>query len=103
MPDRRRAGRSTLPDQRTLLSWLFVGRLVLAIGILLGAAGRGPSGRRNRFCTVAVIVALVFTGYGAWHVFLRGRQARGNGFLMVQALVDLGVVTTIVQAIRRNQ
>ena len=37
MPDRRRVPRSTLPDQRTLLSWLFVGRLVLAIGILLGA------------------------------------------------------------------
>ena len=96
MPDRRRAGRSTLPDQRTLLSWLFVGRLVLAIGILLGAGLVWTERPQESFLvTVAVIVALLFTGYGAWHVFLRGRQA-GNGFLMVQALVDLGVVTTIV-------
>src|SRR6476619_3839123 len=96
MPDRRRAGRSTLPDQRTLLSWLFVGRLVLAIGILLGAGLVWTERPQESFLvTVAVIVALVFTGYGAWHVFVRGRPA-GNGFLMVQALVDLGVVTTIV-------
>src|SRR6476661_6445345 len=96
MPDRRRAGRSTLPDQRTLLSWLFVGRLVLAIGILLGAGLVWTERPQESFLvTVAVIVALLFTGYGAWLVFLRGRHA-GNGFLMLQALVDLGVVTTIV-------
>ena len=35
-PDQR-AGRSSLPDQRTLLSWLFIGRLTLAMGILVGA------------------------------------------------------------------
>src|SRR6476660_1546968 len=96
MPDRRRVPRGTLPDQRTLLSWLFVGRLVLAIGILLGAGLVWTERPQESFLvTVAVIVALVFTGYGAWHVFLRGRQA-GNGFLMVQALVDLGGVSTIV-------
>ena len=38
MPDRRRAGRSTLPDQRTLLSWLFVGPA--------GAGRRHPARRR---------------------------------------------------------
>jgi two-component system, NtrC family, sensor histidine kinase PilS len=96
MPDRRRVPRSTLPDQRTLLSWLFVGRLVLAIGILLGAGLVWTERPQESFLvTIAVIVALMFTGYGAWFVFLRNRHA-GNGFLMVQALVDLGVVTTIV-------
>ena len=96
MPDRRRVPRSTLPDQRTLLSWLFVGRLVLAIGILLGAGLVWTERPQESFLvTIAVIIALLFTGYGAWFVFLRGRQA-GNGFLMLQALVDLGVVTTIV-------
>ena len=35
-PDQR-SGRSSLPDQRTLLSWLFIGRLTLAVGSLVGA------------------------------------------------------------------
>jgi two-component system, NtrC family, sensor histidine kinase PilS len=96
MPDRRRAGRSTLPDQRTLLSWLFVGRLVLAIGILLGA-GLVWTVRpeASYLVSVAVLVALIFTAYGAWRVFVR-QAVPGNAFLLVQALVDLGVVTTIV-------
>ena len=96
MPDRRRVGRSTLPDQRTLLSWLFVGRLVLAVGILLGAGLVWTERPQESFLvTVAVVVALLFTGYGAWRVFVR-QQAVGNAFLMFQALVDLAVVTTIV-------
>jgi two-component system sensor histidine kinase PilS (NtrC family) len=45
--------------------------------------------------TVAVLIALTFTAYGAWTVFVRNRQP-GNTFLLVQAMVDLGVVTTIV-------
>src|SRR4051812_48934657 len=96
MPDRRRVGRSTLPGQRTLLSWLFVGRLVLAVGILLGAGLVWTERPQESFLvTIAVVIALLFTGYGAWRVFLR-EQPAGNAFLMVQALVDLGVVTTIV-------
>jgi two-component system, NtrC family, sensor histidine kinase PilS len=96
MPDRRRVGRSTLPDQRTLLSWLFVGRLVLSVGILLGAGLVWTERPQESFLvTIAVTVALLFTGYGGWWVFLRNRRA-GNGFLLLQALVDLGVITTIV-------
>jgi two-component system, NtrC family, sensor histidine kinase PilS len=96
MPDRRRVGRSTLPDQRTLLSWLFVGRLVLSVGILLGAGLVWTERPQESFLvTLAVVIALLFTGLGAWRVFLQQRPA-GNGFLMVQALVDLGVITTIV-------
>ena len=96
MPDRRRVGRSTLPDQRTLLSWLFVGRLVLAVGILLGAGLVWTERPQESFLvTISVVVALLFTGYGAWRVFVRPQYV-GNTFLMVQALVDLAVVTTIV-------
>ena len=96
MPDRRRVGRSTLPDQRTLLSWLFVGRLVLAVGILLGAGLVWTERPQESFLvTISVVVALLFTGYGAWRVFVRPQHV-GNTFLMVQALVDLAVVTTIV-------
>ncbi len=77
MPDRRRVGRSTLPDQRTLLSWLFVGRLVLAVGILLGAGLVWTERPQESFLvTVAVVIALLFTGYGAWLVFVRQQEAR---------------------------
>ena len=94
--DRRRAGRSSLPDQRTLLSWLFVGRLVLAVGVLLGAGLVWAERPRESFLvSIAVVVALTFTAYGAWAAFLR-RRTSGNTFLFIQALVDLGVVTTIV-------
>ena len=78
MPDRRRVGRSTLPDQRTLLSWLFVGRLVLAVGILLGAGLVWTERPQESFLvTIAVVVALLFTGYGAWRG-VRPRPAGGQ-------------------------
>jgi two-component system sensor histidine kinase PilS (NtrC family) len=103
LPDRRGAGRSTLPDQRTLLSWLFVGRLVLAVGVLLGAGlvwNERP--QESRLVSAAVVVALLFTAYGAWAVFLRQRRP-GHGFLFLQAAIDLGVVTTIVHIVGQPQ
>jgi two-component system sensor histidine kinase PilS (NtrC family) len=96
MPDRRRARRSTLPGQRTLLSWLFLGRVVLGIGVLLGAGLVWAERPRESFLVSSVVlVALLFTAYGAWAVLRRPRPA-GKGFLLGQALVDLLVVTTVV-------
>ena len=96
VPERRRPGKNTLPDQRTLLTWLFVGRLVLATGVLLGAGLVWTERPQESFIvSVAVVFALVFTGYGAGTVFLLNRKP-GNAFFMVQALVDLGLVTTVV-------
>jgi PAS domain-containing protein len=96
VPDRRRPGKNTLPDQRTLLTWLFVGRLILATGVLLGAGLVWTERPQESFIvSVAVVFALVFTGYGAGTVFLL-RRTPTNTFLLVQAFVDLGLVTTIV-------
>jgi two-component system, NtrC family, sensor histidine kinase PilS len=96
VPDRRRPGKNTLPDQRTLLTWLFVGRLVLATGVLLGAGLVWTERPQESFIvSVAVVFALVFTGYGAGTVFLLNRRP-GNAFFLIQALVDLGLVTTVV-------
>jgi len=93
--DSRRVGR-TLPGQRTLLSWLFLGRLVLAVGVLLGAGLVWTERPEESFLvSIAVVIALTFTAYGAYVVLVRNRQP-GHTFLLVQALVDLGVVTTIV-------
>jgi two-component system sensor histidine kinase PilS (NtrC family) len=96
VPDRRRPGKNTLPDQRTLLTWLFGGRLVLATGVLLGAGlvwTERP--QESFFVSLAVVFALVFTLYGAWAAFLL-RRTPSNSFFLVQALVDLGLVTTIL-------
>ncbi len=96
MPSDQRAGRSSLPDQRTLLSWLFIGRLILAVGILIGAGLVWTVRPQESFLvSIAVVIALTFTAYGFYIVHLRGRRA-GPTFLLVQALVDLGVVTTVV-------
>ena len=96
VPDRRRPGKNTLPDQRTLLTWLFVGRLVLATGVLLGAGLVWTERPQESFIvSVAVVFALVFTGYGAGTVFLL-RRTPTNAFFLIQAFVDLGLVTTIV-------
>jgi two-component system, NtrC family, sensor histidine kinase PilS len=96
MPSDQRTGRSSLPDQRTLLSWLFVGRLILAVGVLMGAGLVWTERPQESFLvSVSVVIALTFTAYGAWVVHLQRREA-GNAFLLVQAIVDLGVVTTVV-------
>nr|MBA3521364.1 PAS domain S-box protein [Gemmatimonadales bacterium] len=95
-PEHRRAGRATLPDQRTLLSWLFIGRMVLSVGALLGAGlVRNERPQEAFTVSVAVVVALTFTAYGVWVVFVRRRRP-GNTYLLIQALVDLGLVTTVV-------
>src|SRR5436305_236695 len=96
VPDRRRPGKNTLPDQRTLLTWLFGGRLVLATGVLLGAGLVWTERPQESFIvSVAVVFALVFTGYGVGTIFLL-RRTPTNAFFLFQALVDLGLVTTIV-------
>jgi two-component system sensor histidine kinase PilS (NtrC family) len=96
MADRRRTGRSSLPDQRTLLSWLFVGRLVLSVGVLIGAALVWTERPRESFLvSIVVVISLMFTAYGAWVAFIRQRRV-GNTFLFAQALLDLTLVTTIV-------
>jgi two-component system, NtrC family, sensor histidine kinase PilS len=96
VPDRRRPGKNTLPGQRTLLTWLFVGRLALATGVLLGAGLVWTERPQESFIvSIAVVFALVFTGYGAGTVFLL-RRTPSNAFFLIQALVDLGLVTTTV-------
>ncbi len=103
VPYRRRPGKNTLPGQRTLLTWLFAGRLVLATGALLWAALVWTERPQESFIvSIAVVFALVFTGYGAWAVFLLNRKA-GNTFFLVQAMVDLGLVTTVVHFVGQPQ
>jgi two-component system sensor histidine kinase PilS (NtrC family) len=96
-PHPHRLGRASLPTQRTLLTWLFVGRLILALAALLGASLIWTSRPDVSFISsIAVVFALTLTGYGAWAVFVR-KSIPSRSFLQVQALVDLGLVTALVQ------
>jgi PAS domain S-box-containing protein len=99
----RRTGRASLPTQRTLLTWLLAGRLVLVLAALLGASLVWTQRPDVAFiATVAVVFSLTLTGYGAWALFVR-RTLPSSGFLQVQALMDLGLVTALVHVAGQPQ
>ena len=94
-PPPRRPAKS-LPDQRTLLTWLFAGRLALALAMLLAAgfvSTRRPDAAFG--VSVGVLIAFTVTTYGAWVVFIR-RQPFTSVFLPLQAAADLGLATLLV-------
>ncbi|MEP6571644.1 MAG: ATP-binding protein [Gemmatimonadota bacterium] len=93
---RFRVGGRTLPDQRTLLSWIFAGRMLIAVAILLGAAMVWTTEPDVSFIvSIGVILAFVITAYGYWAVWLR-EQLPGDVFLYCQALADVGLITQLV-------
>jgi two-component system sensor histidine kinase PilS (NtrC family) len=99
----RRTGRASLPTQRTLLTWLLAGRLVLVLATLLGASLVWTERPDVAFiATVDVVFALTLTGYGSWALFVR-RTLPSSGLLQVQALVDLGLVTALVHVAGQPQ
>src|SRR5205085_5816083 len=68
----------------------------LATGVLLGAGLVWTDRPQEAFIvSIAVVFALVFTLYGAGTVFLL-RRIPTIAFFFIQALVDLGLVTTVV-------
>ena len=92
----RAAARSRLPDRRRLLTWLFAGRLALAVAVLVAAGLAWTEAPQVSFlASVGIILALVVTAYGVW-VVVSARREPGPVFLAVQLLADLGLVLTLV-------
>ncbi len=93
---RRLSARSRLPDRRRLLLWLFAGRLVLAVAVLIAAGLVWTEAPQVSFlASVGIILALVVTAYGVWVV--RGRTGEpGPLFLAFQLAADLGLVLVLV-------
>ena len=88
--------RRTLPSQRTMISWLFAARMVLAVVALLSAAvlwTRLPD--TSFIVTVVVLLVFTVTAYSWWLVWVRRAQT-GMLFLLIQSVVDLGSVTALV-------
>jgi two-component system sensor histidine kinase PilS (NtrC family) len=86
----------SLPRQRALLGWLFGARTVIAIGTLLIAALQWTTTPDVSFIlSISVLLTLVATAYGWWRTRIRGGDMSVS-FLLVQALADLALVTTLV-------
>jgi two-component system sensor histidine kinase PilS (NtrC family) len=85
-----------LPDQKTLLSWVFGARLVLAVVTLVLASLEWTSQPGLSFLvSLGVLFAFVLTAYGYWMVWLRHRSP-GQLFFYLQALGDIGLTTLLV-------
>ncbi len=93
---RRLTARSRLPDRRRLLLWLFAGRLVLAVAVLIAAGLVWTEAPQVSFlASVGIILALVVTAYGVWVVRTRATDP-GPLFLAFQLAADLGLVLVLV-------
>jgi two-component system sensor histidine kinase PilS (NtrC family) len=85
-----------LPDQKTLLSWVFGARVLLAVATLIIASLEWTSEPRLSFLvSLGVLFAFVLTVYGYWLVWLRHR-APGALFFYLQALGDVALTTLLV-------
>ncbi len=97
-PDASRGMRRALPSLRTMISWLFAARMVFAVAALLSAGllwTRAPD--TSFLVSIVVLIAFTITAYSWWLVWVRGAQP-GPVFLSIQALVDLGLVATLVHS-----
>lgn len=88
---------STLPEPRRLLSWLYVGRMAVAIAIFAAAAwvwqAAGP--QTTLAATLLLVGACAFTVASFWYTHLARRQP-GRTYLYLQVLFDVGLVTCVV-------
>ena len=90
-------GRIGLPDQRTLLGWLFAFRISLATLLLVRASFVWSDRPENSFYVASgVLLFFVITGYGAYQILLK-RLEPGVGFFITQAVTDLAVVSGLVR------
>ena len=82
---------------RSLLRWLYLGRLTVAAGVFVAALLVWPDTEpaTTRLVTLLFLLALVATLGGAWHTHLRGRRP-GRAFLYGQVAFDTLLVTIVV-------
>jgi len=96
-PERASRARLSLPDLRTMLAWLFVFRIALAMLLLVRAAVVWGSTPDVSFsAAIAVLLLFVITAYGVYQIQIR-RAEPTIGFYLTQALADLTVVSALVR------
>lgn len=83
--------------RRDLLRWLYLGRMALVTGILLGAilAWTGAEPLQTLLATVVFLASTLLTGTSFVLTHVRGHEP-GDNFVWVQVLFDIAVVTAVV-------
>ena len=95
-PSLGRPVRFHLPSHVILLTWLFYGRLAMAVGALWGASLAWTERPELAFIvSIVVLVEFVITAYGFWVVEVR-RASPSEPQLHAQAIADCVLITTIV-------
>jgi two-component system sensor histidine kinase PilS (NtrC family) len=97
LPWRRVPSGGDVPPARTLLRWLYTGRLTITCAIFVAAALSWWQADLEALlvASVSVTVALMGTGLSVWQSHLRRRPITYT-FLYGQAVFDLALVTAIV-------
>jgi two-component system sensor histidine kinase PilS (NtrC family) len=85
---------SQLPESRSVLGWLYVGRLLLVAAILARRASY--SGLVDQVVGAMVGIAVILTALSFWHTH-RGNRVPQQGFLYGQLTFDALLVTAVVQ------
>ena len=95
-PQRRATPRGVVPPPRTLLQWLYVGRISVASAVFLAAALAWWRADLTALlvASLSVTLALVVTAVSFWYSHIRLRDL-GQTFLYGQAVFDVALVTAI--------
>ncbi len=80
-----------------LLRWVYVGRMTLATGILVGmmVAWFSAPPEATRIATLLFLATLAVTLGSMWHTDVRGRPV-GRNFLYAQVVLDALLVTAVI-------
>ena len=94
---RRLPTAGAVPPVRTMLRWMYIGRVSVAFGVFMAAALSWWDADLTQLlvASVSVTAAFAFTSASFWVSHVLGRRP-GTTFLYVQALFDLALVTAIV-------
>ncbi len=87
----------TIPKARTLLRWVYLGRVAVAVALYVAAVlqFRDVSQFDVLLTSGLLLVTLSMTAASVWHTHFRGQSA-GQTFLYLQALFDVGLITAVV-------
>jgi two-component system sensor histidine kinase PilS (NtrC family) len=92
--DHRRDEISQLPDARAVLGWIYLGRLLLAVALLVA----GAAGAQVRYGTALPVLALVLLGFTAasYEYSHRRNGALGASFRYLQLVGDALLISAAV-------
>lgn len=97
LPWRRLPLPGAVPPARTLLRYVYIGRLAIAFGVFVGAALAWFTADITQLfiASLSITLALVMTAWAAWYTFLRSGDI-GPTFLYLQAMFDVALTTAVV-------